>query len=211
MLQRVGRICSVSGAFRPYAGAVLTRGERARLLLRNSVLLTVSVIVGAALGFTVAELDSDGEPSAPPGAPPREAADATTKGAEATPATSPPRALKPVRVAVVAAVLHPAATPSGQRRRRGRLGVHIKVSNAGSERVVATRPSLLAARQRIPSGRRLAAISAGRTLDATVRFETKGTVTEQLRTLKRARIVVAGRSWPIAVKVGSPAHSSGRS
>lgn len=189
--------------------------HRARLLLRNAVQLVAGiaafVLVGAALGIVLAMLAGTGEPSGPPGAPLSEAAGATMKGAEVTPATSGTRALKPVRLTVISAVLHPAATPSGKRRRRGRLSVHVKVSNVGTQRVVAARPSLLAARQRIPSGLGLPAISAGRTLDVTVRFETKGMVTEQLRTLKRARIVVAGRSWPIAVKVGSPAHSSRRS
>ena len=191
---------------------MLPHDERARLLLQNLLQLvagiTACVIVGAALGFTLAALNGSGEPSGAPGAS-REPAEATTK--RAIPTTSGAGERKPVRVAVISAVLHPAATPSGKRRRRGRLSVHIKVSNVGTRRVDAARPSLLAARQRILSGQRLPAISVGRTLDVTVRFETNGMVTEQLRTLKRARIVVAGRSWPIAVKVGTPAHPSRRS
>ena len=115
-----------------------------------------------------------------------------------------------VRVTVVSAILHPAALPSGQRRRRARLSVHIKVHNSGTKGVVLARPALLAARQHVRTRSRGGLLPARSTLDTTVRFETKGAVTDELRKEKRGRILVAEHSYPIAVKVGSPAHSAAR-
>ncbi len=143
------------------------------------------------------------------------AGNVTSTAAEPSPATTTP---EPIRVSIISAILHPAGLPSGQRRRRGRLSVHLKLTNGGTQRVVLTPPSVLAARQRIPTNARavgpqgpLASIDAGMTVDVTLRFETAGSVTEQLATQKRARILVGARSWPITVKVGNPATSRARS
>lgn len=187
-------------------------------------LLAVVVVaggVGAALGIGISELTSGEEPSAArTEAATSSIARSTTTvtgpapGAATTPQSSQDPAAQ-VTVTVLSAVLHPAATPSGERRRRGRLGVRVRVKNTGAERIVAPRPSLLAARQRIPTnarargpGSRLGPLAPGATADVTLRFETAGAVTEQLTTQKTARILIAGRSWPITVTVGSPVSSS---
>jgi len=57
----------------------------------------------------------------------------TTKVTPTVPTTStraqtPPDPLEQVRVSVISAVLHPAGTPAGQRRRRARLGVRVEVT-----------------------------------------------------------------------------------
>ena len=193
--------------------------DRAQLLLRGLVeiiaTVTVAAIIGIALGVGISKLAGHYDSPGGRGEDPAPSQDATATSAEPAPTPSvrdvtAQDALRQVRVSVISAVLHPAATPSGQRRRRGRLSVHIKVENSGPRGVVPGRPSLLAARQRIPTRSRLGALAAWRTVDVTVRFETKGAVTEQLTTRKSGRILVARRSWPISVKVGNPANSSPR-
>ncbi len=165
-----------------------------RGLIRFVPALAAAAIAGAVLGYAISELTGgDG------------GSDALE---EAVTTTALPTSGSPIRAKVVIAVLHPAATPSGRRRQRARLGVRLNVRNTGSEKVALSTPSLLAARQRIPSGTSVQPLAAGQTVDTTVRFETAGAVTRQLTTQKRARIQIGGRSWPLTVKVGSPAHSS---
>ena len=200
-----------------------------RGLLKLMVLVVATGAVGAGLGFGMAAITGDDDP---PGAvvdPPTTAERSSPTVARSVPTTrvapsvptastraqTPPDQLKQVRVSVISAVLRPAGRPAGQRRRRARLGVRVKVENRGTERVALERPSLLAARQRIPTdpaadnlGARLGPIDAGETVDVTLRFETAGAVTGQLTTQQRARILIAGRSRPIAVKVGLPAGHS---
>lgn len=148
-------------------------------------------------------------PSTPP-----QATTSGTSPAQATAASSRGQ----LRVTVLSAVLHPAATPAGIRRKRARLSVRARVRNPGAEPVVPPRPSLLAARQRTPTDARaetpvtsLGTIDAGKTVEVTLRFETAGAVTEQLTWQKRARILVAGRSSPVTVSVGTPVTSGARS
>lgn len=108
-------------------------------------------------------------------------------------------------------MLHPPRSPAGRARKRARLGVRVTVVNRGRQRVVLPRPSLLAAGQRVPTNAaadtratRLRAIGAGKTATVTLQFETAGAVTEELTTQKRARVVVAGRSFPVTLTVGTP-------
>ena len=203
----------------------MPRRERARLLLRGLAKLLAVVLVagavGTALGLALSKLTGDDEPPAaitpdPTSPVPRP----TTAAAPSDSTTSTPRPsgqhpLEPIRVTVVSAVLHPSASPSGQRRRRARLGVRVKVENPGTQRVVLPRPSLLTARQRTPTDpaadgpkTRLGAINPGQTVDVTLRFETAGAVTRELTTQKRARILVGRRSSPVTITVGAPVTSS---
>jgi len=204
---------------------MMPRQERVRLLLRAlGKFLAVVVVaggVGALLGIGISKLSSDDEPQtaiAPDTTSPTPEPSAGAAVSDATASTPAPASQDPleqISVTVLFAVLHPAATPSGIRRRRARLGVRVKVTNRGSRRVVPARPSLLAARQRTPTnphadrpGSRLGPIAAGKTVDVTLRFETAGAVTQQLTTQRRARVLVAGRSWPVRVTVGPPVRSS---
>ena len=181
----------------------MPRGERARLWLRGLLKLAGVVLAaaagGMALGAGISQLTGDDDARS-------DRTEASTETAETTTGSR-----EQVRVTVGSAVLHPARTPSGRRRNRARLGVRVTVVNRGAQRVVLPRPSLLAARQRIPTnaaadapGTRLGAVGGGETVKATLQFETAGAVTEQLTTQKRARVLVAGRSWPVTVTIGPP-------
>lgn len=198
--------------------------ERARLWLRGFGKLAAVVLlagaVGIGLGVAIAALTGDDADA------PRAVTDAPaiTASVATTPATTPstasgrpasrPAPLRQIRASVGAAVLHPAAAAAGQRRRRARLGVSVRVENRGSERVVLERPSLLAANQRIPTNAAADApttnvgpIAPGRTANAVLQFETAGAVTEQLTTQRRARLHIAGRSVALTIVVGSPVTS----
>lgn len=174
-------------------------------------MIAVAGGLGIGLGIGLSELT--GDDSSPPEA-------STPAATTAQPATSTRRGngqgpLNQVRVTVRSAVLQRAVTPSGQARNRARLSVRVSVRNQGTQRVVTERPSLLAARQRIPtnaaadaSGTRLAPIDGGTTQNVTLKFETAGAVTEQLATQRQARVIIAGRSWPVTITIGPPAGAS---
>lgn len=191
-----------------------------RGLLKLAAVILVAGAGGTALGIAIAALTGDdGPPSVATEARTdtakrAETADVTTSAPApptTTPASSDQDLLKQVRVTVGRAVLHPARTPSGRARQRARLGVRVTVINNGAERVVLARPSLLAARQRIPSNAaadapatRLEAIAPGQAVKVTLQFETAGAVTQQLTSQKRARVLIARRSSPVTVTVGPP-------
>jgi len=205
----------------------MPRRERARLLLRGLAkliaVIVVAGLVGVGLGIGLSELTGDDEPAGPAA----EATTAVTKATTSTPAapvettaTAPPTitttprpaaagAGDDIEVTVGAALLRLAATPSGKARNRARLGVSVTVRNRTSRRVVLPRPSLLAARQRVPTnpaadegGSRLGPIAAGQTQRATLQFETAGAVTEQLTTQRKARVLIGGRSSALTVTPG---------
>jgi hypothetical protein len=191
----------------------MPRRERWRRLLRQLgrflAVVLVAGGVGIAFGVGISELTSSDEPPAETTTDTRPRGTVPTV-ARTTPARPGGDARGQLRVTVRAAVLYAASTPSGQRRRRARLVVRAAVENRGSERVVPPRPSLLAARQRIPTNpradattTRLGPIEAGETVDVTLRFETAGAVTEQLTTQRRARLLIGGRSSPITVVLGN--------
>ena len=191
-----------------------------RGLLKLAVVILAAGAAGTVLGIAISKLTGDdGPPSVatPPqtdAATPTQTADATTSApapASTTPPSSDQGPLEQIRVTVGPAVLHPARTPSGRARKRARLAVRVTVANRGTTRVVLTRPSLLAARQRIPTNAaadapatRLGPIAAGQTVKVTLKFETAGAVTQQLTTQKRARVLIAGRSSPVTVTVRTP-------
>lgn len=199
---------------------MMPRRERAALLLRallkGPALVALAAGVGLILGVVLAQLFADSDRAEGIVSGPTTAEHSSTtparrvsRSAAPTPGTQDP--LARIRVRVISAVLHPGTTPSGIRRRRGRLAVHVAVRNSGARRVVANRPSLLAARQRVPTNPRadgpdthFDSIEAGETVDVTLRFETAGNVTEQLRTQKQARVLIGEKSWPFTVKVGNP-------
>jgi len=182
-----------------------------RLLAKFLAVVIIAGGLGTALGIGLSKVTSRGEAAEVKAAPTTTAAPTPRTTAAAAPRDG-------LRVRVISAVLHPATTASGVRRRRARLGVSVLVENLGDEAVAVARPSLLAARQRIPTnsladgaGTHLEPIGAGKTVRVTLRFETAGRVTDQLRKRKRARILVGRRSLPITVNLGSPVRSVSRS
>jgi hypothetical protein len=201
---------------------MMHRRRRARRLLRGlaklAAVVAVAAGVGTGVGFGISALTT-GEPT-----PARTAAQRSTASTPAsrpsasTTTRAPGNALEPIRLTVVSGVLHPAATAADRQRQRARVGVWVTVRNRSARTVALARPSLLAARQRIPTNPRadtprthLASIGAGRTVNVALQFETVGAVTQQLQTQRRGRILLAGRSRPVWITVGSPARTSTRS
>jgi len=190
-------------------------------LLRGLAKLVGAVVaaglVGLALGTALAELTGDtGSPAGVTDGPPAAAAlvtntsTTTVPPAREEPASTqtekPPNA---VRVRIVSAILHPAASPSGKRRQRARLSVHIRVTNRGSSPIFPSRPALVSGGVRVktdPSqdgaATNLGALASGATGDVTLRFETAGAVTKRLRQELRARLTIAGTNVTATVKVG---------
>jgi hypothetical protein len=158
------------------------------MLLRGLAKLVAVVVVaagvGIALGVAFAKLSDDGDRDP----------------------------LGQVRVRVLDdAVLRLAGTPSGRQRQRARLTVRIRAANDGERRVALARPTLLVGDARLqtdPSAdgpdTRLGSLEAGETAVVTLRFEVARTVTTQLTTQRRARILVADRTLPVSVEVGDP-------
>ncbi len=200
------------------------------MLLRGlGKLAAVVVLAGGAgivLGIGLSALTGDDDGPRPSGGAGATQADDSTASVASPPSvartsttastpTPTPRARK-VRVTVLGAVLHPAGTPSGQSRQRARLGVRLRVENTAERLVTPPRPVLLvgAARVRFEQrpgdarNTRLGSIGAGKTIDVTLQFEVAGTVTEQLRNDRRARIRIAGRSLYVPVRIGSPVTPS---
>jgi hypothetical protein len=178
------------------------------VLLRSLAKLAAVVVVGAAIGagagIGTSALTEDGSTASSP--PARRAASATR-----TAPSAGSRPAVPVSVRVVSAVLHPAATSSGRRRRRGRLSVHVRVTNGSFSVVPAARPALMASAA-VVTGKAVAAsrgslrgpLRPGQTAQGRIRFETAGAVTNEIATARSVRLRVAGAIVVAAVKVGSP-------
>lgn len=116
-----------------------------------------------------------------------------------------------VRVRIVSAVLHPAATRSGRRQQRARLSVHVRLTNRGSRRIVPPRPVLASGGVRVKTdaaadaaGTTLRTIAPGATREARLRFEIYGAVTKRVRQRRRARLIIAGRNVTASVLRGRP-------
>lgn len=119
------------------------------------------------------------------------------------------------RVTVVQAVLRPAVTPSGIRRRRARVTVTVRVRNTSDR---ATSESLRGARAPlliVDSGRvevdpatapqargLLQPIPARMSVSGVLRFETADAVTEELIEERRATLRVAGQRVSFEVEPG---------
>lgn len=116
-----------------------------------------------------------------------------------------------VRLRVVGAVLHPAATPSGRQRKRARLILRLQAHNPGQRALDAGGPALTVGDARIDvdraaatAGARFGQLAPGESKAITVRFELAGAVTAQVTQERRARVVVADQSLPVQVKIGDP-------
>lgn len=209
---------------------------RLRLLLRSlAKLLAVTVVAGAAgvgLGVGLSQLTGDDSTSS--------SADTSSLGSDVSAATSTggdspttidpdttagsstqaqttsrQRTAGPVRVRVVASVLHRASTPTGRRSNRARLSVHVRVTNRGKRTIADAEPALVAGKRvrADPSAGKtgrslLRPIRPGSTADGTLRFETAGAVTARLVRARRARLRIAGRTATLKVRIGRPVRSA---
>jgi len=196
-----------------------------QMLLRGVGKLVAVIVVaglaGLAIGTGLAKLSGDDASSTtPPDNSPGVSSPATNTTAPSTTVETTPADKKmstsstpanTVQVRVVSAILHPATSASGKRRRRARLSVHVRVTNRGSRSITLARPVLVSGDARLKSDAKqdaadtnLAAIDPGETSDVTLRFEIAGAVTQRVQEELRARLTIADRNVAATVKVGSP-------
>jgi hypothetical protein len=212
----------------------MPRGERLKLFLRGLIKFLALVVVaggiGVALGMGLSKLAEDAEPAgttetvtgaaaappAPAGPPPAPATTATTTSTTTsttattatTPSEPPPTPPPPIRVSVLDARLFTDATPSGRREQRARVTVRVRTENRGSERVTLAGPRLRVGSVRVAvdaGGAQLGALAAGASQTVTLRFALSGEATPKLVRDRRARILIAGQSLPMRVRVRASA------
>jgi len=195
----------------PRRPAMPTR-ERTRFLLRGLAKVAAAIVVagvaGVGLGVGIAELTGDDD-SATSYETSKQTPDRGSITLPAPPAatTTVTRASPtPVRAQVLGAALHPAATPSGKQRQRARLIVRLRAQNRGTQPVSVAHLVLLVGDARVLSGPRsqIGELAAAEAKAVTVRFELAGAVTAKITADRRARIIVAGRSRPMRVRIGAP-------
>ena len=185
-----------------------TTRSMARLprLARLLMLAALAALGGAAVGAGLATLGN--EPA------PRTADIATTaqRTAATTARTTASVAETRARVAILSAVLHPAAGLSGQARRRARLSVGVNVTNRSDRSITLRRPELLAgATVRVDPNAAAAAagllrpIAARSSARGVLRFETAGAVTERLTSTQRATLRIGGRTVALRIRIGNRA------
>ena len=210
---------------------VRPRGARVRSFVRGLVNLVVLVLiaggVGVALGMGLAALSGSDEPAAtdvggtattateavraPQATTPAQTAAAAP--AATTTATPPPvsttttPAAARVSASVLDARLFTDSTPSGRQEQRARVTVRIRAANPGPERATLDPPVLRVGSVRIPAdpeGARFEPLGPGTSQTVTLRFELAGEATPKVVRDRRARILIAGQSLPMRVKVQAP-------
>ena len=170
-------------------------------------LVLIAVVAGTGLGVGIAVLSRERDSTDPPGGQAAGGNEST-----ATSAAQPPAAPSDtLRVRVLGAILHPAGTESGQRRRRARITVRVRAENRGQTPVTPARPALLVAGQEVHTDAsadsprtHLSDVPPGETAGVTLRFETAGDVTTTVMQDRRARMLIAGRTVSFGVKIAPP-------
>ena len=208
----------------------MARGERARIFLRGLANLAALVLVaggiGVALGMGLAALSSDDQPAVTdvggaettaPGAPITTARQTTAPAPAETatappppaPATAAPAAVRgPVRASVLDARLFTDSTPSGREEQRARVTVRIRAENTGQQPATLDPPVLRVGSVRIPvdpAGAQFDALGPGMNQTVTLRFALAGEATPKVVRDRRARILIAGQSLAMRVRVQAPA------
>lgn len=135
----------------------------------------------------------------------------TTPPSTTTTTRTPSKRAAGIRLQVFSAVVHPAGTPSGRRRSRARLSVHVRVTNRRTIALNALKPAVISGRLRIAGAPR---VGSGRTLlvpiaigargQGRIRFETAGPVTRGMLSTHRVRIRVAGVAMTVPLTIGRP-------
>ena len=194
-------------------------------LIRFLALVTVAGGVGVTLGMVLTKVSDDKAPAGAVGgstgtaAPPATAAapGATTPTSPATTTITPaptatPDPLDQVRLSVLGARLFTDDTPSGAREQRARVTVRIRAENAGGESVTLARPILRIGSVRIPAdpdadalpGAQFVPLQPAVPQTVTLRFSLAGEATPKVVRDRRARVLIAGRSLAMRVKLRSP-------
>ncbi|MEA2143192.1 MAG: hypothetical protein QOI64_1622 [Solirubrobacteraceae bacterium] len=208
----------------------MARGEGVKRFLRGLAKFVALVLVaggvGVVLGMGLSNLAEDDEPSAtgatasvadatpaPAAAEPTATVTTTTM---ATTTTSPtpapaPSPLSQIRVSVLDARLFTDSSPSGRQEQRARVTVRIRAENAGARRVTLDRPVLRVGSVRVQTDRGAEAagsefdpLAAGASQTVTLHFSLAGEATPKLVRDRRARILIAGQSLAMRVKVRAP-------
>ena len=104
------------------------------------------------------------------------------------------------------------ATPSGAREQRARVTVRIRGENSGAAPVTLERPLLRVGNVRIETdadagalpGSQFAPLQPGLPQTVTLRFSLTGEATPKIVRDRRARVLIAGRSLAMRVKVRTP-------
>jgi hypothetical protein len=177
----------------------MPRRRRAGKLL---VLVLIAGVAGTGLGLGIAALTRESDGTGGP---------AASSNGDRTASEAPAAPRGNLRLRVLGAVLHPAGTLSGQRRRRARVTVRVSAENRGGGVVTPARPVLLVAGARIPTDAtadsprtHLSAVPASETATVTLRFEVGGDVTTTLTRERRARLLLAGQTLRLRVGIGDP-------
>ena len=203
---------------------VMPRGVRAKLFLRGLVKLIALVLVaggvGLGLGMGLSRLAQDdaapvtaetsGTRSTVTAAASPPATTTTTTPATQTTAAAddPPSPLAQVRVSVLDARLFTDSTPSGRQNQRARVTVRLRAENAGGQRVALARPILRVGSVRVPadatartSEAQSQPLEAATEQTVTLRFSLAGEATPKLVRDRRARLLIAGRSVAMRLKL----------
>lgn len=211
----------------------MQRGPRVKSFLRGLLNLVALVLVaggvGVALGMGLSALSSSDGPAATDlgggsttateaaSAPPvTTSSDAfapvpaeTTTAPPATTTTAPRPEPEPVSASVLDARLFTDATPSGRQEQRARVTVRVRAENAGDEPATLDPPVLRVGSVRIPAdpaGAQFDPLEPDTNQTVTLRFELAGEATPKVVRDRRARILIAGQSLAIRVKVQAPAQ-----
>lgn len=209
------------------------RPQRLRLFLlgltKFLVLILVAGGVGVALGMGLTQVSGDDEPAGAGAAAQNGPATSTVTTAPApvrarpapaatTPQTTTAQSVAPdplaqVRVSVLDARLFTDETPSGAREQRARVTVRIRAENAGTARVTLPGPILRVGSVRVPAdadadapGSEFDPFGPGTRQTVTLRFSLAGEATPKVVRDRRARVLIAGQSLAMRVKVRAPAR-----
>lgn len=167
--------------------------------LRRIITIVLSAsFVGVVVGYALATLSNGDE--------------AGSTALRPSPASRSPRAAQP-RAGLVPfiaeAILKPAATPSGIRRRRARLTLVVTIRNtSGRPRAVTAAPLLLVGRRRVRADPAAASrargllkrIAGSATVTGVLRFETSYDVTDQLRKQRQALLRISRQTLPFEIE-----------
>lgn len=181
---------------------------RRRVRLKPLVPVAAALVVGAAIGFGGASLVGDDNPLLR-----KEHADTSTQGSQPGGAPAVPET-SGVKVQIVSAILHPAGTARGRRRKRARLNVHMRLTNNSASTFTLGRVRLQLGSTLLdidPHARKVAApllrlLPASATAEGVLRYETGGAGTQRLISKRVAALRVAGRIVLTKVTVGTVVH-----
>lgn len=196
---------------------VIPRRERASSRLLGFAKLVALVLaagaVGAALGTGLSSLSAGGGPAAlEEGAGrlsdlARAGTSATATGTTTATTTAPADPLAQVRVSVLDARLFTDETPSGRQAQRARLTVRVRAENSAGRRLTLPPAVLRVGSVRVAadaSGARFDPLAAGAGQTVTLRFSLAGDATPKIVRDRRARILIAGQSVAMRIKVRAP-------